>query len=490
MKKIFSIFVAILLAVKCLNAQSGEEKKISLAQDLGEGFIVNLYHHGLAIKTIKGKEVQFSFYDQNLKKSGNASFAMEDRREVLKNYYYDSLINRIVVFHGTKRKTFLTLIEPSTKKKKLIELTVAAKKTLIGTSFVKLDKNSFIVTSKSAKTLLNTLDLASGEITPVELPKEWKAREILNTRRVNSKYMAVFYLDKTVKNHKFKNIALFNDQGEPMVDQLLSNEAEDFPIEEYSITDMGNEEFAIAGTYSKSVNTSYSIGLFVAKIENLKLSYIKYFDYNTIKNFYNFLSDKRKEKAEKKAAKNAERGRSTNYLALTHPVILVDGRFIVTAEFYYPTYRTETSTTYINGRPTTTTRSVFDGFQYTHTMVLGIDDNGEKTFEHCIPLHLDYKPYFATQKLKRSSNESEIKYSYIAANKIFSFSVEDAELKEHVTKTLVEVEDDKKVKRSYSSIDSWYDNYFYAKTEQTTKEKGKLIGNKETNYFLIKYKVD
>ena len=52
------------------------------------------------------------------------------------------------------------------------------------------------------------------------------------------------------------------------------------------------------------------------------------------------------------------------------------------------------------------------------------------------------------------------------------------------------MDEDKKLRSTYSSIDSWYDNYFYAKTSQTTKEKGKIIGGKETNYYLIKYGVE
>ncbi|MFM9944096.1 MAG: hypothetical protein ACKVQB_02565 [Bacteroidia bacterium] len=489
-KKITIALAIILFSISQVYSQTGEIKRISLSEELGTGGILNLYELGLAIKTSTSGECDFTFYDENLKRNGNAKLAFETRKESVINYYYDTLIKKILVFHGTRKFTNLTLIEPDKKKKKTLKLVMPAKKMYLNTTLVKIDKTIYAMTTKGSKTFLNTIELINGDITPVELPEEWKTRVILKMTRVNSKYLAVFYLDKTVKNKKFKNVALIDDDGKIVVDKLVTNDEDDFPMEEFSITDLGNEQMAIAGTYSTTVTSDYSIGLFVAKIDNLKLTYIKYFDYNTIKNFYNFMSEKKKEKAEKKAEKNAKKGKSTKYLAVTHPVIAVDGRLLVTAEFYYPTYRTESYTTYVNGKPTTSYRTVFDGFQYTHTMVLGINEDGKKDYEHCIPFHLDYKPYYASQKLKRRISAEEIKYSYIAFNKIYSFSLAAEDIKEHDPKTLVEVDEDKKLKSTYSSIDSWYDNYFYAKTEQTTKEKGKLIGGKETNYYLIKYGVE
>ncbi len=490
-KKITIIFILFAFSVTKVFSQAGEIKRINLSEDLGSGGIINLYNFGLAIKTQKSKDIEFTFYDENLKKSGTNSFTLEGRREAVLNYYYDTVIKRILIFHGSKKSTNLTLIEPGNKKKKTMALEVPGKKTRLNTNLVRLEKTTFAITiTKKGKTILNTIELANGGIAPLELPELWKARTILKMSRVNSSYMALFYLDKTMRNKKFKNVALMDDEGKVVADKLVSNDEEDFPIEEFSITDLGNNELAIAGTYSKSVTSSYSIGLFVAKIDNFKLSYIKYFDYNTIKNFYNFMSDRKKEKAEKRAEKNAQRGKSTQYLAITHPVISVDGHFVVTAEFYYPTYRTESYTTYVNGKPSTSYRTVFDGYQYTHTMVLGIDENGKKDFEYCIPFHLDYKPYFASQKLKRRVSAEEIKYTYIASNKIYSFSISDGDMKENTPKILVEVDDDKKLRSSSSFIDSWYENFFYSLTIQTTKEKGKIIGGRETNYYLIKYGIE
>jgi hypothetical protein len=308
--------------------------------------------------------------------------------------------------------------------------------------------------------------------------------------RVNSKYLALFYLDQKVKNKKFKNVALLDDNGAVVADKLMTNTIGDFPIEEFSITDLGNDQLAVAGTYGKDIKSAYSIGMFVARIDKLELAYIEYFDYNSIKHFYDFMTDKKKEKAEKKAKKNAKRGRSTQYLAITHQVIQINDRLLVTAEFYYPTYRTESYTSYVNGRPSTSYRQVFDGYQYTHTMVLGINEEGKKDFEHCIPFDLDHKPYYASQKLKRRISDEEIKYSYIAWNKIYSFSISEEDLKVNDPITLVEIDDDKKLRYTASSIESWYENYFYSLTAQITKEKGKLIGGRETNYYLIKFGVD
>jgi len=474
-----------------LYSQTGEIKRISLSEDQGTGGIINLYDIGLAIKTTEKSEVVLTFYNESLKKGTITKFALQGRKEGVFNSYYDTIVKKILIFHGTKKTNNLTLVSPDGKKKQTVELIIPGKKALLNTNFIKIDKTTFaIITAKKGKTSLNTVELKNGDIQPVELPEEWNTRNIIKMSRVNSKYLAVFYIDRKVKNKKFRNVALIDDNGEVAVDKLLTNKETDFSIEEFSITDLGNDELAIAGTYGTTVTSVYSVGMFIAKIENLKLRYIKYFDYNKIKNFYNFMTEKSKEKAEKKAKRAASSGKSTKYLAVTHPVIMVDEKLLITAEFYYPTYRTESYTSYSNGRATTSYRTVFDGYQYTHTMVLGVDADGKKEFEHCIPLKLDFKPFYASQKLKRRISNDEVKYSYIAFNKIHSFSLADGKIIENPTKTLVEVESDKKLKANYNSIDSWYDNFFYALSSQTTKEKGKIVGGKSTHYTLIKLAVD
>jgi len=297
MKKITLLLTAFLFCLFNVFGQTGEVKKISLKQ---AGGVINLFKNGLIFKTTDGLENEFTFYDEDLKKNGNVKLMLNSKKEYISSYYYDTILNKIMVFHNLKKVSSLTTITPDTKKKKTITLTPPAKQT-VGSSIITLDKSNYILTFKKSKTFLNTIDIAKGKITPVDLPEEWKARTILSAQRVNSSYMAVLYLDKKVQNKKYKNIAIIDDKGNIVEDQLLSNDKDDFPIEEFSITDLGNDEIAIAGTYSKNVNTPYSIGMFVAKVEKLKLTYIKYYDYNKIKNFYNFMSEKKKEKAEKKA---------------------------------------------------------------------------------------------------------------------------------------------------------------------------------------------
>jgi len=488
MKKTLLLMAISLISNSFVQSQSGQVKKITLTADQVGG-ILNLYENGLAIRTSDKRQYEFTFYDTDLKKSGTAKFLLEGKRAYINSTYFDTILNKILVVITERKKNTLLVMSSDGKKKKFVDLVSPAKST-INTNFITIDKTTYLLVIKKKKVLLCTIEIDNGKVTPIEMPEEWKARTILKIMRVNSKYLSVFYLDKKVKNKTFKNVALLDDDGKVVEDMLVTNEESDFPIEEFSITDLGNDELAIAGTYGSNIKSDYSIGMFVAKLENLKLSYIKYFDYNSIKNFYNFLPEKKKEKAEKRAEKNAKKGRSTKYLAVTHPVVVVNGNLVVTAEFFYPTYRTEVTTTNVNGSAQTTSRQVFDGYQYTHTMILGVDNNGNKEFEYCIPFYLDYKPYYASQRLKRRINGDEIKYSYIASNKIYSFSITNDILEVNDPKKLVEVDEDKKLKSVSSNIDSWYDNYFYSLISYTTKEKGKVIGGKETNYFLLKLAVE
>ncbi len=446
---VFSCFI-----LNCF-AQRGEVDKVKIASG---GNLINLYKSGVAInKNSIDPQKEIVIYDANLKKTGTVRYSLDGKKENIKTLCYDSTLNKILVFHGVDEVRNLTIIDPETKKVQTLKIKAPSKQRMLGDVIFSLNKTSFILSHIYNEDInINTIDTKTGEITKVELPEEWKKRTIQRVIKANSKYLAICYKDK-----KIVNMALMDDEGNIVEDKILTNNENDFVIDPYLITDIGNDEFAIVGNYRSEISSRFILGMFVAKIGRTQLKYIKYIEFNKISNFYNYLPDKKKDKV--------ERQKSVNYVTLYHHVINMNGSLVVSAEFFYPTYKTFNNS---NGDP------AFNGYQYTHAVVLGFNVSGEKEFEHCIPIHLGYKALRVNQKLARYMVDGAVKLGYFSSDKVYSFSLKDGKIEPDNSRQEVLAETEKEDKDNIPLC--WYNNYYY----QT------MYNEQESAVYLIKFGIE
>jgi hypothetical protein len=158
-----------------------------------------------------------------------------------------------------------------------------------------------------------------------------------------------------------------------------------------------------------------------------------------------------------------------------HDLIAVDNDFLLITEAYYPTYRTETRTTYVNGKATTTTVQVFDGYQYTHAMIAKFNAQGELLWSQVFKMYLWYKPMVAKSFIRIAAQEqNSIQLVYADGKNIYSKSVSfDGEILNEKTSNPINTENDNdKIKVSYSNISFWYDKYFLSYGVQDIKNRG------------------
>jgi len=115
-----------------------------------------------------------------------------------------------------------------------------------------------------------------------------------------------------------------------------------------------------------------------------------------------------KKKIAKKQAKKEEKDEEyeIDYLMQLHQVNqLPDNKYLVAGEFYYPTYRTEYYTSCVKGKPSMSTRQVFDGYQYTQSPPAVFDETGQKLRGNMFEMHLDQKPFIARKNLRITMNK-------------------------------------------------------------------------------------
>ncbi len=268
-----------------------------------------------------------------------------------------------------------------------------------------------------------------------------------------------------------------------------------------------NEQFVI-GSYAER-KTQASLGIYVAKIDEDKQEFIKYYDYATLKNFFNFMKPKARERMKDRLVRRKKMGKTTNlhYRLLVHDIIPYNGEYIVVAEAYYlqyrnngfyngygsygmspwgyqnylynPSYLSNGTGLYRNSYNDRT----FDGFKYTHAIVCGFNAQGELLWDNCFEMGND---------VLNKSLEEMVQVGMSPDGNLIMMYPHDEKLHTQIIKGnevigKKEKFDIKKIQEANSSqkisdtdafhVSHWYNNYFiswgFQDVQQGRDENGK-----------------
>ena len=320
-------------------------------------------------------------------------------------------------------------------------------------------------------------------------PKQLRIKEIQVLDGVKKAFV---YINATVKKQTTL-YALRLDENGVKEDLFTIKNKENNTISNISASYISEGVYIYTGTYSPPEKRMADVGVFMCKTIDSKVDFIKFYKFLDFDNFLEYLSEKSQKKIEKKRGKKKKKGKDlkVSFQIAIHDIKVVDGQYIFLGESYYPTYRTETyTTTDANGNTVTRTRQVFDGYQYTHAVLASFDEEGNKNWDNIVEMWPSTKPFSVVRFINTSYSEDQIKMIYSSRSSIYSKSFytdgEVAEDKNYGRITTEESGD--KVKRSYSDLDYWFDNYFIAYGAAKIKNKGsdKKKRGKRLVYFINK----
>ncbi|MCO6500112.1 MAG: hypothetical protein J5I47_07005 [Vicingus serpentipes] len=316
-------------------------------------------------------------------------------------------------------------------------------------------------------------------------PKYLSIEDIQVIEEANEVMVYINAYDK--KEHDLYVIQ-FNNEGDKKSTFNLTK-GHDMKLSSVSASYLGDNAYAYTGTYSDKSSTS-SQGVYLCKTKGKIVSFFKFYNFLDFDKFLSYLPEKKQEKIEKKKVKKAKKGKEfkLDYRMASHDIMVINGQFVYLGEAYYATYRTETYTTYVNGKATTSTRTVFDGYQYTHAVIAGFNEKGEKLWDNTFEMWPSYKPYYAKKFITSSiDNDKKLNLLFASRTKIKTMSFYDnGEVYKENDYSYVETNDDEdKVKYSYSNLEHWYDKYFLAHGRQTIKNKTEDIGKKKRSVYFI-----
>jgi hypothetical protein len=241
-----------------------------------------------------------------------------------------------------------------------------------------------------------------------------------------------------------------------------------------------NNSQIITGVYG-SKNSNYSRGLFVAKLTNDGVQQIKYYSYADLENFFKYMRVKREKRVKDRIERKKVHGRKIRfqYRFLVHELVPYKNQFILLGEAFYPRYR-HIEGTYGAGRGT----YIFDGYQYTHAVVLGIDANGGLLWDNSFEIN-DVRTFTLEQFVKMDARKDEIALLYLYDNKIRTKVIQDSIVLEGKTFSKILPSDSSQEvqgESSVSKLDYWYKDYFLAYGVQNL---GTSMGRGKKKVFFV-----
>ncbi|MFT5821200.1 MAG: hypothetical protein ACI8ZM_002449 [Crocinitomix sp.] len=454
------------------------------------GFILNSKKEDI---TEGQREWKFDMYDTELKLNKSATLLIDRKYAIDEIAVID---NRLHTLYKTKKGEYiLHSIQAGSLTETKIEGELP-KSTTIKDMVIMGDFAYFYARQKKLR-FLYVINWRTGDVQKgvVDIPDYSTISLKLIRFQVLEANNEVLLFIRASKNKKESEVYVlrYDGNGERKGKFKLTENVEN-NFSSISASPLGENHYVFTGTYS-SKRSSLSEGLFFCEAEDDKMSYVEYYNFTDLENFLKYLPERKQEKIEKKKQRKEDAGKELkiNYLIAEHPIIQLNDGYLFLGEAYYPTYRTEFYTTYVNGSPVTKTKQVFDGFQYTHAVLAKFNKFGEMVWDEIFEMWPSYKPFRVKRFISIADGKQDaLNVVFASRGQITSKSFDfDGNVLSDETSELIEtnVEGDQ-TKRSFSNITYWYDKYFLAYGSQTIKNKQEGSKRKRKVYFLSKIRFE
>lgn len=256
-----------------------------------------------------------------------------------------------------------------------------------------------------------------------------------------------------------------------------------------------NGDQIVSGVYGRY--SDYSRGVFVAVVNAMGEYTIRYYNFAELQHFFKYMKASRERRVLNRIERRKIKGKKTkfNYRMMVHDIIPYNNQFIMLGEAFFPHYsyasRSYGSFTYsprFSANPLSREGLVFDGYQYTHAVVLGFDQNGKLVWDNSFEVN-DVRTMQLERFVKMQAEKERIILLYLYENILRSKIIKGAEVLEGKTTGNLEMKfqsDEAKAKETeMSKLDHWYDEYFFAFGVQTIRNNADVRVSQKRKVFFI-----
>ena len=255
-------------------------------------------------------------------------------------------------------------------------------------------------------------------------------------------------------------------------------------------------EQIVCGVYGRY--TEYSRGIFIAKIDAYGEYQIKLYNYGELKRFFSYMKAKREKRVKDRIERKRVKGRKIkfNYRLMVNEFMPYGDQFIMLGEAFYPHYsypsnRYNPGAVYINRNvlsPSYRGDLVFDGYQYTHAVVIGFDKDGNLKWDNSFEIN-DIRTMQLEQFVKIHPDKDKVSLLYLFDNVIRSKVIKDYDVVEGKSYDPIQTGSSEEYVREKDTqstkLEYWYGNVFFATGIQHLRNRQVKSENYARKVFFI-----
>lgn len=301
----------------------------------------------------------------------------------------------------------------------------------------------------------------------------------------------VLITEKTLNRHLTITLMSFTEDGVLLQNTKLEPEDEKSLVFAGS-TPFKDDEIMVTGTYSHKRST-YSRGIFIAKVDGYGNQEIAYYSYADLENFFKYMPARREARVQKRIERKRIQGKKAKftYRLLVRDVVEKEGNYIMVGEAFYPRYH---NSSFLGGygSPFRGYRGTdFVGYKFTHAIVIGFNSEGEVLWDNSFEIN-DVESYTLNDEVVNVGIEGDkVVLLYLYDGEIRSKIIEGNEVLEGKSSEDIRLNSESEVVKSYKDhyggLETWYDNYFFAYGVQRIKNKeGDPMGLGKEVFFINK----
>lgn len=250
----------------------------------------------------------------------------------------------------------------------------------------------------------------------------------------------------------------------------------------------------VAGVYG-SRSAEFSRGLFISSIDPSGIQRTRYYNFGDLENFFKYMKAKREQRIKNRIERKKIKGKKIrfNYRFLVHELIPYKNQYILLGEAFYPRYTNIERSTYGFFNPYMSSGAfiqngrIFDGYYYTHAVVMCFDANGNLLWDNSFEIN-DVKTFTLEQFVKLEVHEDNIALLYLFDNEIRTKIIQgDQVLEGKVSdpiRTMHETDIVKKESNGSNKLEYWYNDYLYAYgVQEIVNESQKGLARRRVFYI-------
>jgi hypothetical protein len=226
----------------------------------------------------------------------------------------------------------------------------------------------------------------------------------------------------------------------------------------------------IAGVFGGR-NSDMSRGFFMASLDPLGMQRLRYYNFADLENFFKYMRAKREKRIKERIERRRIKGKKVrfSYRFLVHELVPYNDQYILLGEAFYPRYKSvDTGTggffspSYSSNAPFRNGR-VFDGYYYTHAVVMGFDRDGNVLWDNSFEIN-DVKTFTLEQFVKLEIQEDKIVLLYLFDNQLRSKIIKGNEVLEGKASESIKSGRLEAIlpEETTNKLDYWYQSYFFA----------------------------